>query len=178
MIFGITGTPGTGKTSACKLLKKCIPYPVIPLNELIKKHQLYIGKDEERDSLIVDIDTLKLQISSILDVNKNIVIESHLSHYVSDIAIVLRTSPKELKKRLSLKRYSDAKIKENIEAEALDIILVEALELCNKVYEINTTNMTVEEVCNAIKEIIWNVHSPYLDEKYKYGLIDWSEEVF
>jgi len=55
MIIGITGTPGTGKTSACALLTDV---GILDLNELIKTEGLHLGIDEERDSLIADMDTV------------------------------------------------------------------------------------------------------------------------
>jgi len=50
MLIGLTGTPGTGKTSVSKLLETRRGWKVIYLNDLIKEEHLYSEVDEERDS--------------------------------------------------------------------------------------------------------------------------------
>jgi len=54
--------------------------------------------------------------------------------------------------RLEARGYSEEKIRENIEAEALDVILVEAFEWCEKVFEINTTEKSIEETGQDIEK--------------------------
>lgn len=174
MKIAITGTPGTGKSSVCERLKK--RYPVIDLNKLIEDEKLYTGMDKERKTKIVDIDALVEHVAH-LDIENTTVFEGHLAHYSPvDIVIVLRTSPSELRKRLSKKGFSEAKVKENVEAEALDVILVEAVERSDNVYEIDTSSKEVEEVAERIIDIIESPEK-YKD-MYKPGGVDWSEEVF
>ncbi|NYT00560.1 MAG: AAA family ATPase, partial [Methanocellales archaeon] len=125
MKIGITGTPGTGKSAVCKILKKY--YPVINLNQIIKDKKLYTGEDQQRNTLITDTDELIKYLSNYVkywDVKKKTIFEGHLAHYLPlDVCIVLRTSPYELRIRLIKKGFDDAKINENVEAEALDVIL-------------------------------------------------------
>ena len=181
MLIGLTGTPGTGKTSTSELVKARFGYRVIHLNKLIKEKHLYSGVDEVRDTLVADMDKVSAYVSELVsDSDKITLLDSHLSHYIADIVIVLRASPDILRERLSHRDYSQAKISENVEAEALDVILVESVEWCEKVFEINTTYVTVEEVATNIGEII----SALLCEddgavilKYKPGSLDWSEDV-
>ncbi len=171
MIIGITGTPGTGKTSACALLGG-----VLDLNELIREEGLYSGVDDERGSLIADMDGVYDRICEIAQGRDgNLVIEGHLSHHVCDLAIVLRLSPDELERRLRKRGYSGAKISENAEAEVVDVILVEAAEWCDRVYEIDTTGKTVEEVADTIREILDSIDRGIWIEGYEPGSVDWSE---
>jgi adenylate kinase len=139
MLVGVTGTPGTGKTSVCKLIQE---YKVIYLNSIVKNQKLISGRDKKRDTTIVDLEGLKKMISKFLKNSQDSVtiMESHYSHLLNpDMAIVLRTNPKELAQRLKKKGYSREKIMENVEAELVDVILVEALESCKEVFEIDTT---------------------------------------
>ena len=174
MKIGITGTPGTGKSAVCKILKKY--YPVIDLNQLIKEKKLYTSKDHQRNTLITDIDALVKYVLNYVaywDVKNTAICEGHLAHYLPlDLVIVLRASPSDLRRRLSKEGFDEAKIKENVEAEALDVILVEALERNDNVYEIDTSEKSVAEVANCIMEIING------SNKYCPGSIDWSKEVF
>jgi len=46
------------------------------------------------------------------------------------------------------------KTSENLEAEALDVILVEAVEFCSRVDEIDTTGRSPSEVSELVTRII------------------------
>ena len=174
MKIGITGTPGTGKSAVCKILKKY--YPVIDLNQLIKDKKLYTGKDQQRNTLITDTDALVKYVSHYVkywDVKKTTIFEGHLAHYLPlDVFIVFRASPYELRRRLIKKGFDNAKINENVEAEALDVILIEALEMNDNVHEINTSDKDVAEVASCVIQILNG------SDNYRPGSIDWSEEVF
>ena len=52
----VTGTPGTGKTSAVDVLDTELE--VVHLNDLIKDEDLWAERDEERDSLVADLDAV------------------------------------------------------------------------------------------------------------------------
>ncbi len=169
MIIGITGTPGTGKTSACALIKD-----VLDLNELVKKEGLHLGVDRTRGSLIADMDSVYDRIQEIAQGRKgDLVVEGHLSHHVCDVAIVLRLLPDELERRLQERGYREAKILENVEAEVVDVILVEAVEWCDWVYEIDTTGKTVEEVADTINEILGAIGRGITVRGYEPGSVDW-----
>lgn len=189
MLIGLTGTPGTGKTSVSKLLEKKRNWKVIHLNDLIKEKHLYTEIDEKRDAAIADMELIREYLRETIDKNELkeehegenevVIIESHLAHYIVDIVIVLRTYPPELEIRLKTRGYSEPKIKENVEAEALDVILVEAFEWCKKVFEVNTTGKNIEEVGQDIEIIIDNILDGKEEElsEYKPGSIDWIDLV-
>ena len=190
MLIGLTGTPGTGKTSVSNLLKRNYGYRVIHLNDLIREENLHSGVDAVRDTLVVDMDKVSTRVHQLVDVDANVndsdsnevtIIDSHMSHYIADIVIVLRTSPDKLRKRLLNRDYPEAKISENVEAEALDVILVESVEWCDKVFEINTTDAKVDDIVEEIDAIIMALLSGEDKEmllKYSPGAFDWSEEIF
>jgi len=178
MLIGLTGTPGTGKTSVSMLLEKKKGWEVIHLNELIKEKHLYTEIDGKRDAVIADLELVQAYITETIPENEEIkILESHLSHYLVDTVIVLRTHPHELKIRLKSRNYSEEKISENIEAEALDVILVEAFEWCNRVYEINTTGKVIEEVEKDVEKIIDCILSRNEAElaEYEPGSINWID---
>ncbi|MCK5559492.1 MAG: toxin, partial [Thermoplasmata archaeon] len=91
--------------------------------------------------------------------------------------IILRCHPKTLETRLKNKGYNPAKIQENLEAEAIDVITIESVELHgnNEVYEIDVTNKNANDVANDVLKIIKSEDSARND--YKLGKIDWSEEI-
>ena len=165
MKIALTGTPGVGKSSIADILEKK-GYRVLRIKDIADK--FVIGYDEERQSKIVDEEKMDEYIRKIKEKDV-LIIEGHLSHLLSvDGVILLRCHPEELKKRLEMKGWNEKKIRENLEAEALDIILQRALEKHKKIWEIDTTGRRVEEIVKEIEEIIKKQPPP------NYGKIDYS----
>ncbi|WP_406660067.1 adenylate kinase family protein [Methanolobus sp. ZRKC3] len=182
MLVGITGTPGTGKTSVTSLLEERNQHRIIHLNELIKEEKLYSEVDTERDCVVADMDLVENRVLEIAGKDEHItIIDSHLSHHIADNVIVLRTSPEVLRERLAKRNYSPEKIEENLEAEALDVILVESVEWCEKVFEIDTTELSLKETVMKIEEVLKGMLQNDVEElldKYRPGSVNWSEYFF
>ena len=58
MMIVITGTPGTGKTSVTKKLKKMVDAEFISINSLLEDYDLNLGTDEKRGYKIVDTESM------------------------------------------------------------------------------------------------------------------------
>ncbi|TGC11070.1 adenylate kinase family protein [Methanolobus halotolerans] len=182
MLVGITGTPGTGKTAVTRLLERKRQYHIIHLNELIRKEGLYSEVDQERDCVVADMDVVEKRVKELISNSYPVtLLDSHLSHYIADNVIVLRTNPYTLRERLAKRGYSVEKIEENLDAEALDVILVESVEWCERVFEIDTTDMSVEETVAIVDDIVEGLLKDGEQEmhlRYKPGSVDWSEAFF
>jgi adenylate kinase len=166
MRIALTGTPGTGKTTVAALL----PYRVIDLNALVKGG-LNLGTDPERGCLEADMEGLEQKLAE-MDTDELTVLEGHFSHYFADEAIVLRLAPSELKKRLEARGYPETKIQENLESEVIDVILVEAVEFCGRVSEIDTTGRSPQVVADLVVKAIKK------EIDLGPGQVDWLEEFF
>ncbi|HPS92421.1 MAG TPA: adenylate kinase family protein [Methanothrix sp.] len=167
MKIALTGTPGTGKTTIAALL----PYRAIDINCLVKGG-MNLGKDPDRGCLEADMDALAACLAELNSCKETVILEGHFSHHFADRAIVLRLAPSDLRSRLEARGYSASKIQENLEAEALDVILVEAAELCPRVDEIDTTGKSPQQVAEMVIEIIeGRLHHPA-------GQVDWLMEFF
>lgn len=186
MIIALTGTPGTGKTTVCEVIKEhsqCRKqYSIIDVNRLVLDEKLYTGKDEARDTYEADMDKLQVRVKQEIENICNgldIIMEGHLSHHLpADAVIVLRAHPVALRKRLGKrKNYSFQKVKENADAEALDVILVEATQRNKNVFEIDTTNMNLLSVVKSVISIIEAIKQGKVLEEFRPGKINWIEQV-
>ncbi len=154
MIITISGTPGSGKTAVARILAKKMGYELIELNDFIDEHKLWSGK--ENGSKLVDVKKLKKAARKTLQ-KGDLIVEGHLSHFLmADFCIVLRCDPSVLERRLKKKRWPVRKVKENVEAELIDVILAEALENKNikKLIELDTTNLSPEKSAEKIIRLI------------------------
>jgi adenylate kinase len=181
MNIALTGTPGTGKSTVSKQLRKS-GYTVHDLNEIVISNGLTISYDESRETQEVDLEGLNNYIKHNIITKNNgpssdfIFFEGHLAHLIDNVelVIVLRCHPDELNKRLNEKDWNKLKIRENLEAETVDTITIECVIRFgeNKVFEIDTTSKTQDKIQDIILNIIKGN-----TENYKPGNIDWSEEI-
>ncbi len=151
MRITISGTPGTGKTTTAKLVSEILNLELISLTDAVRENELYTSYDERRKSFIVSPQKVRSYFSE----KKGYVLEGVVAYMApSDFAVVLRTDPKVLRKRLEEKGYSKEKIEENVEAEKLDVVLVSAVSENENVIQIDTTHRTPEETARIIVEAV------------------------
>jgi adenylate kinase len=153
----VTGTPGTGKTTATDLVESDLE--LVHLNEVIREEGLATGRDEERDSLVADLDA----VAEWLGDRDDLLIDSHLAHRLDvDRVVVLRCHPEQLERRLDERGEPEAKAAENAESEALDVILAEAVDRHGEesVYEIDATDRDPESVAREVERVIAGEREP------------------
>ncbi|MEF8783601.1 MAG: adenylate kinase family protein [Haloarculaceae archaeon] len=157
MRVAVTGTPGTGKTTATERLEGDLD--VVHLNEVIREQGLTTGRDETRDTLVADIDAVAEWLAG----RKDILFESHLAHrFAADRIVVLRCHPEVIETRLAERGEPEDTIAENAESEALDVILSEAVAEHGEgnVYEIDTTDRSPGAVAAAIEAVVAGDRDP------------------
>ena len=153
----VTGTPGTGKTTATALLEDA--YDVTHLNDRVKSDDdLWTERDDDRDTLVVDLDAVRETLDDWTGV-----LESHLAHrFNADRVVVLRCHPETIESRLIERGESPETAAENAESEALDVILSEAVAEhgAENVYEVDTTDRDPEAVADAIRAAVEGEREP------------------
>jgi adenylate kinase len=173
--FIISGCPGTGKTTLSSSLAKILNVEIISLGELVEREELYSHIDSGRDTKVADLDRLVPRVVELINNTEGVVIiEGHYADIVPsslvDLVIVLRTHPEVLINRLEAKGWSERKVRENVQAEILGSCTFNALNAYRNelVYEIDTSNLSEEEMVTIVLEII--NEKPM---KYKAGIINW-----
>jgi adenylate kinase len=157
MRLALTGTPGTGKTTVAGYLDTDLP--VIDVNRRIEAADLTAGVDADRGSWIADLAAVRDRFADLDDV----VLESHLAHRLpADRVVVLRCAPAALDARLRERGEPAAKAAENAEAEALDLLLAEAVAEHGEgnVYEIDTTDREPAAVARTVEAVIRGEREP------------------
>ena len=154
----ITGTPCTGKTTVSEAISKNLNCKLIKINDLAIENDFVLGIDEDKGYKIIDIDALNDRVSDIITESDELLIfEGHLVHLCSgaDKVIVLRVRPEILKARLKARDYSESKIRENLEAEAIGVCTAEAFdEYGDKISEIDVSELSIDEVVDLIGDVV------------------------
>jgi len=171
---GISGTPGTGKTSVGKHLSAKMGIPMIELGNYVIENKLYLYFDELRNSYVIDEDKVRNSVRRLFeDIGPLIVI----SHYVEvlprdilELVVVLRRDPYELISVLNARGWRTHKVAENVEAELLSVCTLNAVEELGEdmVVEVDTTSRSVSDVAEEILEIVYGEKPVYLGHR-----IDW-----
>ena len=175
----ITGTPGVGKTTISQVLAKQLNGTHINVSTLVQQEHLIEGRDEQRDTVIVDSLRLSNRLQQIIARQSETIILD--THYTSDsfaqlditLVVVIRLDPDELKKRLHARKYNEKKIFENVAAEILDVCLLDVVQHFEKhlVTEINATNRDIEEIIDVIHKTLEG------HIEVRIGWVNWLEKL-
>ena len=174
-VFLVTGVPGTGKTTVALMLADRVGGAHIELSELAMREGLVTGFDELRETHIVDPEGMREKISLVIEEGEGpLVFDGHFASEVVpsekvSLAFVLRRAPWRLEEELRSRGYGEGKVKENVEAELLDVCLVEAIKNLGpeRVCEVDTTGKKPEEVVEEMMAVIQGT------KPCRYRIVDW-----
>lgn len=107
----VTGTPGTGKTTFCQALSRELGIPHHELSRIIIEQDLGVKKE---DVVVFDPKKVKREIRKLTGI-----LDSHCTEIISepDIVVLMRCSIEELTRIYKERKYSDEKIRQNLEYE-------------------------------------------------------------
>ncbi|MCH8909009.1 MAG: adenylate kinase family protein [Candidatus Heimdallarchaeota archaeon] len=153
-VIVLTGTPGTGKTSASQLVAQR-GYFRLNLQEFAEIYDCFDGYDESRDSKILDGQKFQEQLTKFLEIGDGLIIlEGHYGDLVPAQFVtkcfVLTTPIEELKTRLEKRKYSETKLEENLQAEIMQECWVDALDSFGSRKVTKIDNMPIEQIAELI----------------------------
>ena len=172
MRIALTGVPGTGKTALANALGKG-GFDIISLNELVVERKLWVRVDKF-GSKVADIKKLQLETNKILKNRRNCVVEGHLACEMKlkcDVAVVCRTRPDILEKRLRKRGYPQEKLNENLMCELLDYCTIRSLSNYKNVYEIETGGSIGRNVARIMRVTTGR------GERFRAGWVSWGKEL-
>lgn len=169
----ITGTPCTGKTTVSERLADKLGCKLVKINDLAIENDFVLGIDSDKGYKVIDIPALNGKVSEIIKSSDDLIIfEGHLTHLCegADEMIVLRARPEILKTRLEGRNYSDAKIRENLEAEAMGVCTAEAYEIYgDNISEVDASDLSIGEIVDVLSEVILK------NRRVGFGQIDFMD---
>ncbi len=169
----ITGTPCTGKTTVSELLCEKLNCRLIKINDLAIENDFVLGIDDEKGYKVIDIPKLNEKVAEIIGGSDELLIfEGHLAHLCEggDKVIVLRVRPEILRSRLEGRDYSESKIYENLEAEAMGVCTAEAYDIYGEnISEIDVSDLTVDEIVDELSGVISG------EKTYHVGEVDFMD---
>ena len=163
-LVALTGTPGTGKSAVAQALR-----PTWSSVEVGDWAASVGAARRVRGGFEVDLARARIALETPGKRPSAEILVGHLSHLlpVREV-IVLRCHPEELRRRLrAARRGSAGEQRENYAAEAIDVILTEALRPGRRVWEIDTTGRTVGSVAREVKRRL-SRRGPS-----EFGRVDW-----
>lgn len=159
MRVALTGVPGTGKTTVAAALGERHGWRVVGLNGFARDHGLLGETDAARGSRVIDMDDLAEALNrEYATVLPALLVEGHFAHEMDvDLVVLLRCDPVVLVERLRARGWGEEKVRENVEAEALDVLAQEVLDAAQDAgadaCELDVTGMGVEEAADAVYAI-------------------------
>ena len=161
--IALTGVPGTGKSAAAAELAPVVRS--VEVGELARGWG--VARRSPGGALTVDLGRLRQRFRRRPPEVELVV--GHLAHLlpVRDV-VVLRCHPDVLLGRLErARRGSRPDRQENYVAEALDLVLAEAVQPGRRVWEVDTTDRSPPAVARIVRRLL-RVRPPS-----RYGTVDW-----
>lgn len=178
----IGGTPGTGKTTIARRLAKITGYRHIDVSAFVIENKLYRDYDAHHLSYVIDEEKVVNELKRIISSGK-VIIDTHYPEIIPpdlvEIVIILRARPSILEARLRERGWPWHKIRENVMAEIMSVPTVNAIEAFgrDKVYEVDTSEKTIDETLSEIIGIIKGERKPEPGLRYDWLALLPLEEI-
>jgi adenylate kinase len=149
----------------------------LAVNDMVRAQHLYKWYDQKSRSYVIDTRKLHRRIKRVLDETDRVIIDTG---YVGSLvprnqnifAIVVRLDPVTLSRRLRRRGWSRRKLWENVEAELIDVALVETVAWLGKshVTQIDSTGKSRSALVSEAMKITLG------KKKGRFASVDWLQK--
>jgi adenylate kinase len=157
------------------LLANQLNAELVDLSQVVKEQGLVLGRDVPRDTLIADSAGVEQYLRALLQgARRRYIVVGHYADETPDslveCIIILRCHPSLLTKRLRERKWSHAKILENVQAEILGVCTAQAVERhpIQKIFEVDTSHRTVAQVADCVEAILAGQGAPFAPGKISW----------
>ena len=150
---GLTGTPGTGKTTVAKAISDL--GVILNVSDLAEERGFLGSFEPDEEVKEIDIENLVsvLEEEWITEPDGLTIIEGHLAHHLPcDVVVVLRCDPDILRERLEKRGYSEKKINHNVEWELMGSMWNEYEDTNVPWTEFDCSNSSASDIVKSIIE--------------------------
>ncbi len=152
----VLGAPGSGKTVVARALSERLGCGYLSVGALALNKGYIVERDLKRDSYIIDEDRVREEIRKILEEIPCLVVETISPYAIPrervSLVVVVRCRPSLLLGRLRERGYGPRKMRENIEYEAIDGPLFDAMRIASeeRIVEVDGCEGSLEDEINLV----------------------------
>jgi broad-specificity NMP kinase len=156
LLIGVTGTPGSGKSSFASTLSKKTGFKAVEINSVLESLHAY--RTDRDGTKIADLKKLEKAIKKTAG-KGNLILVGHLAQELDlpySCMIVMRIGIGKLNARLERRKYGKAKLVENLVCEATDYCGAMSRKRPGPVLEIETERekaAAVKAVKSGFKDV-------------------------
>lgn len=170
--IAVTGTPGTGKTSICRLSES-----TVSVADLAAEADAIGEVDDSDGAAPIDIEKLRQFLATkwAQSAEEMLLVDGHLSHLLPiDAVVIIRCDPRVLRERMAARGWSESKVEENAEWELLGGAWSELEEWSGvPILELESTDVSPASLFQAIWGWAGVAFKPDSPERP----IDWVERI-
>ncbi|MFP3266571.1 MAG: adenylate kinase family protein [Thermoproteus sp.] len=150
----ITGTPGVGKTTVCRIAAQRLGVRCVEAAAVLAGKPFTSWDPYSLTYDIIDVDAARRELSR--ELAGDYILDTHVLDLVGDVdrVFVLRKRPDVLLRDLSGRDWPLHKILDNVWAELLDYIYVEARDRWGRVHQIDVTDRSSLETADAVVDCL------------------------
>ncbi|MFP3234945.1 MAG: adenylate kinase family protein [Nitrososphaeria archaeon] len=159
-VIGVTGSPATGKKTLGRRLAELLGCRHATVLELALERGHVLEYDRASSEYVVDVDAMRSALElggppEGLCVLSGVLLPSVLPRRLASLVVVLRASPKVLLPRYLERGYGTDKLRDNLLAEALGLVLDEALRAYGEglVHEVDSTSRDPDSIAAEVLEV-------------------------
>jgi adenylate kinase len=166
----ITGTPGTGKSTIAQLVAKDLGILHLDVGAFARERDLVESFDDSLDCVVLHEDAVLDALEPFMG-DGAVLLEHHSSDWFPQrwvqAVIVLRTDTDALYDRLEAREYQELKLRNNVQAEIMQVVRDEAVESYPDVPLLECLNNEwddKDQIVRQIKTLYSKLTRPKLDD--------------